>query len=128
MNHPDRNAARPVVLIVLKEVLVGQDLAQAVRDERPDARVVIAQTPEAALSAIDDEARVEIAFVAAEPQVFERSSLVRGLTKRGARVVMLGVWTDPAALPGSWTLLPFPFTTEDVRALIPSRVAAWQTA
>lgn len=105
-------------LIVVREVVVGQDLAETIAEDRPNARVIIVATLEDALVSLADVATLEIAFIAADPAVLESSRLTPALAARGGQVVLMGVWADHPPATSSWKLLPFPFTTEDVLRLM----------
>lgn len=111
-------AANASFLIVARDVLVGQDLAQTIADNRPRARVIIVTTLEDAIGALKDVATIEIAFIAAEPEALACSSVGPAVAMRGGQVVLLGAWADQLPATASWKLLPSPFTTEDVRGVI----------
>ena len=111
----------PVFLVVVRDVVVGQDLAQIIVDDHPTARVIVVSSLGAAVPALAEVAAVEVAFVAAEPQVFATSPLAGDLVVRGGKVVLMGLWDDAAPPLASWKMLPFPFTTDDVRGVIAAR-------
>lgn len=105
-------------LIVVSDVIVGQDLAQTISDEHPDAEIIVVTTLDAAVTALAAVPFVGVAFIAADPERLARSQLNRILAGQGAQVVLMGLWTDQAPKVAGWKLLPFPFTTETVRGLL----------
>lgn len=110
-----------VFLVIVRDVLVGQDLAQTILDEYPAAHVIVVASPEDAMVALADVTAIEIAFVAAEPQTFDASPLERALVIRQGKVVLMGSWSDTGFPLASWRMLPFPFTTADVRCMFAPR-------
>lgn len=110
-------AGEKVFVIVVREALVGRDLADTIAETHPRARMVLADTLAAALVAVQPLEAVDLAFIAAEPAVFEASALAEALAARGAEVVLMGV-TNPQGV--RWRILAFPFSTADVRRFIPA--------
>ena len=110
--------ASAAYLIVVQEVVVAQDLAQTISDHQPGAHIIMAASLNAAIEALIDVPRVEIAFVAADPQAYLESQFAKVLAARGAQVVLMGVWGEVRRSAQIWNLLPFPFTTDDVRGLM----------
>lgn len=108
-------------LIVVSDVVVGQDLAQAICEDHPQAEIVVATSLDEAVGALGAVPFVGVAFIAAEPEKLERSRLYRVLSAQGAQVVLMGLWTDQAPKAAGWKLLPFPFTTDNVRGLLATR-------
>lgn len=113
-----KNATPVGCLIVVGDAVVGLDLADIIAEAQPQAEVIVVTTLGAAVAALADVASVDIAFIAAEPEDFERSSLARCLAERGGQVVLMGVMATHSAPVARWRLLPFPFSTEHVRRLI----------
>ena len=105
-------------LIVVRDVIVRLDLAHIIAGDQPQARVIAVTTFDAAVLALADISAIDIAFVAAEPEDFENSPLARCLAERGGQVVLMGAMASQSAPLARWRLLPFPFTTDDVRRLI----------
>lgn len=116
--EPKTTAIRGAFLIVAKDVIVAQDLAATITDNRPGAQVLLARSLETGAEALAGVAMIDTAFVAAEPEAFEGSRLAGCLVARGAQVVLMGVLSTRPARSARWTMLPFPFRTEDVRRLI----------
>lgn len=83
MSRKTNGCVEKAFLIVVRDVVVGQDLAQTITDDRPKARVIISPSLEEAVTALRDVSAVEMAFVAADPGVFEHSALADAL-RRGA--------------------------------------------
>ena len=63
-----RQQSGPVYLVVMKETVVAQDIAGAIADARPGARIVIVASPAEARSALAGVDRLAAAFVSAAPQ------------------------------------------------------------
>lgn len=110
-----------VFLVVERDVLVGQDLAQAITEDHPSAKVIVVPSLEDAVVAVADVDSIQIAFVGAEPQALSASPLAQGLAMRGGLVVLTGLWPERVHTPAGWKMLPFPFTTDDVRGVMAAR-------
>lgn len=121
MTNVTTTPVEQVFLILVGDVLVGQDLAQTIADDRPHARVIIAASLDSAATVLRDEAAVEIAFIEAQPLALQGSALAPILADRGAQIVLLGLWSEDAPPVPNWKTLPFPFTTDDVRVTLTTR-------
>lgn len=106
------------VLVVVRDILVGQDLAQTISEARPEARVIVVTSLEDAVAALADVQAVALTFIAAEPEALTASPLAQALADRGAKVVLMGTWADQRSVVKSWKRLPLPFTSEHVRDVI----------
>lgn len=115
-NYP--GSLRGAFVIVVRDVLVGQDLAQTIAEDRPEAPVIVATSLQGALVAMHEVATVEAAFVAADPKEFARSPLAFALAECGAQVVLMGLWADEPLPVTGWKRLRYPFTSDDVRGVI----------
>jgi hypothetical protein len=116
-----RDEARsPAFVIVVRDYIVAQDIALTIRDDIPHAHIVTASTLIEAEQALSPIPKVHMAFVAADPDEFERSDLAPTLEKRGARIVMMGLWPEAGQAASKWQVLQYPFTTEDVRIFVSS--------
>lgn len=111
------NAPR-TYLIVMKEVLIAQDLALTIGDYDADASIIIARTlaeAEAALTTVDE---VALAFVANAPSQFVTSLLSRTIKERKGRVVLLGSEAEEVGPTRCWAVLNQPFSTDAVLKLL----------
>jgi hypothetical protein len=118
MTHLPRTADTGTYLVVLREIIVGQDIAMTIQDHNPDARVIIAATLAEAVAAVEGVDAVAVAFVHAPSAEVARSPLAEAVAARGGRIVLMGheIGRDPKA-----TVLPvlaFPFVSSDILALL----------
>lgn len=118
MTEINTASASATFLIVVREILVGQDLAMTIEEERPGAKVIVVATLDAAPAALTDVAALEVAFIAADPARFEHSPLAQMISALGGKIVLMGLWFPEACSAANWKILPFPFTTEDVLGFI----------
>jgi hypothetical protein len=107
--------APPFYIVVLDEVLVARDIELMIRDLRPDAVVIVAQSLEAAAADLPD-APIKAAFLQGDAQRIHASVVGQRLLRDGVRTVMVGREVDEAAEGVS--VLPFPFSQADVAALL----------
>ena len=114
-----RQQAGPVYLVVMKETVVAQDIAGAIADARPGARIVIVASPAEARSALAGVDRLAAAFVSAAPQTFLGSSLAKAIAQRGGQVVLMGDEAEEQGGGPGWSVLHRPFTTKAVLAQLP---------
>jgi hypothetical protein len=107
-----------IFVVVLREVLVAQDIEAILREAVPEAQVILAPTLEEAVAALRDAAeaaRVAAAFVQLDPALVSVSELGRRVAADGGRLVLLAP-ESPDMLPAGWAGLPFPFAEADVTA------------
>ena len=109
-------ANRPAYLIVLRHVLVAQDIAMTIADADPGARVVTTASPAEALPALRDVERLAVAFVAEAPRDHGDSDLGRAIAARGGRVVLIGEAAEAEGEALGFPVLTRPFSTGDVLA------------
>ena len=115
MNGPATDGgARPAYLIVLRHVVVAQDIAATIADVDPGAPVLAVASSEAALPALGEVERLAVAFVAEAPRSFEGSPLARGIAARGGRVVLIGEAAEAEGAGLGFQVLSRPFSTEDL--------------
>ncbi len=103
-------------LVVLRHLLVAEDLAQAIAERTPPGRVLLARDGGEALALLDGVAALGLAFVGEAPARFRGSALEAAIAARGGRAVLMGeaAEADPAGFP----VLARPFTTGSVHALL----------
>ncbi len=107
-----------LVLIVMNDVLVTEDLAEAINEVWPDALIVRVHKLDHAEAAISGRGRVVMAFVQDDPARLHGSSLESVLQAQGATVVLTGDWGSAQVGKYGWDVLPSPFSAQDVHALI----------
>ena len=105
-------------LIVLKQVVVAQDIALTLSDLNPAAQVVVASSHSEALAALAAVSSVALAIVNDGPQSFPHSDLCHAITLRGGRVVLVGTEAEDAGEAAGWQVLHRPFTSDAVLALL----------
>jgi hypothetical protein len=103
-------------LIVLRELLIAQDLALTIADHDAAAHVIIASTAAEAVAALQLVAVVAKAFVGIPPDAFAGSDLADAIARRRGRVILLGVEAEEHGPTQGWDILAQPFMTETVMA------------
>lgn len=105
-----------IIVVILQEVLVARDIEMIVRDFRPGARILLAQTLREAVDALP-MGRIEFAFLQVDAATIAASTLGRRVDADGGKVVVLCEERGPS-LPAGWTAMPFPFASDDVASLL----------
>ncbi len=108
-----------IIVVVMQEVLVARDIEMIVRDVRPGARVLVAQTLHEAVDALP-QGRIEVAFVQVDAAIIAASTLGRRVAADGGRVVLLSE-EKGRRLPEGWKTLPYPFASADVASVLTLR-------
>lgn len=101
-------------LILLRHILVAQDIAMTIKEFDPAARIVTATSPAEAEERLSGIADLALAFVGQSPDAYRTSSLSRAVAQRGGRVVLMG---EEAELQGEslgFMVLARPFTTANI--------------
>jgi len=111
--NPNRPPSGAYV-IVLRDYLVSQDLAETVAEYAPGAEVILHHTPAAAAAAVTSLEKIEVAFVEQEPEAFAASGLARLIDARGGRVVLMGSAAEAAGAKNGWPVLHRPFALQQV--------------
>lgn len=106
-------------LIVLRHVVVAQDIALTLADHDPGALVILAGTTAEALLLLDGVQRLRVAFVAEAPRTFAGSALGAAIAARGGRPVLIGEAAEADAM--GFAVLDRPFTTAGVLAQLEGR-------
>lgn len=104
----------PAFLIVLRHVVVAQDIAMTIADLHPGARIVTAASTAEALPALRDVGRLAVAFVAEAPRAHRDSDLAREIARRGGRVVLIGEAAEAEGTALGFPVLARPFSTGDI--------------
>lgn len=103
-------------LVVIREVIVANDIAQTIAHHEPGAHVIIAATHAQAVTALGPVATLAIAFISERPAQFAQSGLCTAIAARGGRVVLLGEDAEVTGPNADWSVLYQPFTTDAVIA------------
>jgi len=112
---------RDTYLVVMREVLVAQDLCLTICDFDPAARVIIASGLEAAIAELANVPSLAVAFVEERHTPVAASDLAAAIARRGGRVVVLGEQAGAQAPARDWDILQKPFVTEQVLSLLSRR-------
>lgn len=118
MNTTPSGIHRGPYLIVMADVLIREDLRQAIAEVVSDANITLADNTTMALDIVKAFGAGLVAFVAVEPAHFAGSDLAHALADIGARIVLTAAWDTPANVPDTWAMLPFPFASSDVRDVL----------
>lgn len=115
----EHTSGHKAYLVVLKHVVVAEDLAQIVNEFDPGAEVTRVRDTSAALEALRGISAMRLAFLIDDRHAEGWSELVAGIVRRGGRVVLIprseGVETVPF---NDCLILDRPFTTEMVQATL----------
>ena len=106
----------PVFLIVERNAVIGQDLAEIVRGRDPGCQVTVVTGMDAAEAFLATQVpSLTAAFVAVprdgEPNLAALADRIRGA---GGEIVVMREFADQRDLPQGWHVLARPFTTNTV--------------
>lgn len=107
-----------VFLIVVNDVLIAEDLAQAIAEVVPHADIIVTPALGLAQAAIAGRGRVVMACVQDDPALLAGSALAAVLGVQGARLVFLGDCDAAQAALSGGEALQYPFSTQDVHDLV----------
>ena len=117
MGDAARDANGPgIYLIVLRHVVVAQDIAMTIAEFDPEARVVTAASGAEALPLLEGVERIAMAFVGKGPEAFRASLLARAVAERGGRVVLMGEEAEAEGEAQGFAVLVRPFSTGNILA------------
>lgn len=105
-------------LIVLRHVVVAQDIALTIAEFDPAARVLVARNGDEALSLLEGVERLPLAFLGKGPSEFRGSPIAAALSRRGARVVLMGEEAEARGEAEGFAVLVRPFTTDAILACL----------
>jgi hypothetical protein len=105
-------------LIVLRQVLVAQDIAMAIAEHDSGARVILVRDAAEALPRLAEVQRLALAFVGQDPLSFRDSALGHAVAERGGRVVLMGQEAEAQGEAQGFAVLARPFSTSDVIKLL----------
>ncbi|MGV8984723.1 MAG: hypothetical protein ACOH2H_00340 [Cypionkella sp.] len=108
---------RAIFVVLLHEVLVALDIEMIITDILPKAEVLVARRLEDAVLQ-GCGGRIAAAFVEADITTFAESALGRRVTSDGGKTVLVGREPKPGVPLTGCAVLAYPFTREDVTALL----------
>ncbi len=112
----DTENAAPVTtrayLIVLKHVVVAQDIAMSIAEYDPGARVIVVASIHEAPAALADVQEITLAFVGEGPRSYAGSELHQALEARNGRVVLIGEDAELEGEAQGWAVLYRPFSSD----------------
>ena len=103
-------------LIVLRHVLVAQDIAMTIGEFDPGARILTAASGPEALPLLEGVERIAMAFVGNGPEAFRASLLAQAVAERGGRVVLMGEEAEAEGEAQGFAVLTRPFGTGNILA------------
>lgn len=112
-SHPGR-----CHLVMLRHVVVAQDIALTLGDADAEAAIIMAGTSGEALAALEPVDVVGLAFVADDPRVFAQSPLALAIAERGGTAVLIGQAAEAEGEALGYPVLARPFTSDAVTALL----------
>lgn len=98
-------------LIVLRHVLVAQDMALTIAEVDPGARVLLAGGVAEGLAMVEGVGRIAVAFVRETPEGFAGSELARAVADRGGRAVLMGEEAEEHGEADGFAVLARPFSS-----------------
>lgn len=107
-----------VFLIVAEDLIIAEDLRQSIEELALKTPIIVAHSHEDALLALKDNTRAEFAVIATTIQSFAASALAVHLSKSDTHIMLTEPWDSSLANERGWAVLPYPFTSQDVHALI----------
>ena len=117
MSDAAKGAGDPATyLIVLRHVLVAQDIAMTIGEFDPSARILTAASGAEALPLLRGVEHIAMAFVGKGPEGFRASPLAQAVAERGGRVVLMGEEAEAQGEAQGFAVLVRPFGTGDVLA------------
>lgn len=118
----DTHAAGQGFLVLLNDPFVAEDVARSISEHDPSARVLCAQSPEAALLLVQTEAGIGVALLQMAPDEFRRSPLGQVLSAAGTRIALAGDAAEEQGEACPYEVLQRPFSSADLmRALSRAR-------
>jgi hypothetical protein len=118
MAQADTTTGSGVFLIVIDNMIIADDLRQAICDVCAHAHVIVAPALALSGAAIAGLGRVAMAFVHENPALLIGSGLAGVFASHGTRVVLMGDWDAAQAAKLGGEALQYPFSTQDVHDLL----------
>ena len=97
-------------LILLKDYLVAQDLAESIAVYDPEAEVIVQHALADAVSALEATPQIAAAFVGLEPLQCSASGLADMIRGRGGEVILMGSEAEEQGEALGWKVLHRPFS------------------
>lgn len=107
-----------VILIVAENLIVAEDLRQSIVELGLNHPIIVTHSHEDALAAMNVNTLAKFAVVATTIQSFAASALAIHLSKSETHIILTEPWDSSLANERGWAILPYPFTTTDIHALI----------
>lgn len=104
----------PGFLVLLSDPFVAEDVARSISENAPEARVLCAQTPEAALLMVLAEGSVSVALLQMPPEDVPQSPLVELLRQKGTRIALAGDAAEEAGEACPYEVLQRPFNSSQL--------------
>lgn len=115
----NEGATPAIYVIVLGQVVVAQDIAQAIAEFDPDATVITTPRREDAVAAVAAlKGRLMLGFMNTPPRLLPEDALAQTTRERGGRVVLIHDEADTAGEADDYWVLQRPFTSEAVQDLL----------
>ncbi|WP_095588924.1 hypothetical protein [Actibacterium ureilyticum] len=102
-------------LVVVEDVIVGMDIADAIASVLPEAEVLRCRDAVEALRIMGPHRDISRAFVEADPVGFAGSPLAHDIARRGGHVVLLCDFADGGGASQDVDILLTPFGAGDIR-------------
>lgn len=106
----------PCFLVLERNMVIAQDVVEALREHAPRAIVVSADSIVSAIRDISSLNHLTVAFVAAPAGAVQASGLGAAIEARGGQVVLCGTEVPEEGVElNGWRHLPRPFTSEMIQ-------------
>jgi hypothetical protein len=107
-----------IILIVAGNLIVAEDLRQSIEELALNHPIVTVYNHEDALAELNVNTRAKLAIIATSLRTFAASTLSTRLSSSGTHIILTEPWDCTLAHERGWTVLPFPFTSQDIQTLI----------
>lgn len=112
-------ATPAIYVIVLGQVVVAQDIAQAIAEYDPDATVITTPRREDAVAAVAAlRGKLVLGVMNTPPRLLHDDVLAQATLARGGRIVLIHDEAEVEGEADGYWVLQRPFTTEAVRDLL----------
>jgi hypothetical protein len=108
-------------LIVLRHVLVAQDIAMTIAEFDPAAQVILTDSAAEAVERLSGVDRLAVAFVGQGPEAFRASPLSQTVARKGGRVVLMGEEAEAHGEAQGFAVLTRPFSTGSILVHLSAR-------
>ncbi|MBE9636696.1 hypothetical protein [Salipiger mangrovisoli] len=107
----DTPASGPGFLVLLNDPFVAEDVVRSISEHDPTARVVCAESPEAALLLVQSGGQIAVALLQMAPEDVPRSALGRWLHAAGTRIALAGDAAEQQGEKCAYEVLQRPFNS-----------------